>query len=295
MSGVTELQPNVELFDTINFNSAFFRNINTGYLTFSDASQLFLQYPTAQGKETLQDTTVNGDLTVAKNLTVNGDYVQFPDGTQQTTAMVSLSPNTTYDYATVQTNEEGAISSITSGSAPVKPQQYAYFYTPAASGTVTVYLTFSDPGLYKQYDYVMLYLSFIVAGSPNYSDSSHTAENITTYNYLGRATCQVQLYPYYFQRGAGIDNNNINYILTNKYLGLSYTYNEYLQEANPGGTIDACIIGYCTDRDNFSFDINCINGSGGGYPCQSTLEIEIQSNSQPACKITGGGWTESNL
>ena len=98
----TELPPNVELFNTINFNSAFFTNINSGYLTFSEASTLFLQYPTAQGKETLQNTTVNGDLTVAKDLIVNGEYVQFPDETQQTTAMVSLDANATYNYATIK-------------------------------------------------------------------------------------------------------------------------------------------------------------------------------------------------
>lgn len=300
MSGVTELPPNVELFNTINFNSAFFTNANTGYLTFSEATSLFVQYPTAQGKETLQNTTVNGNLTVADNVIVNGDYIQYPDGTQQTTAMVSLSPNTTYTYATVQTNTEGAISSLSSGSPPVNNSlPYAWIYQPSANGSyVNGELFFSNQSLYQQYDYIIANISFIISAGANINNNQ-----ITTYNYTGRATCQMQIFPWYFAGGVGDNSAGINYVFSNQYLGLSYTYNQYLQEPAPNGSgisIDSSLIMYCQNKGNLTFKVLGMNGQG--FPVQSTLSIEILSNSQPGCTISGTGgtdnaywWTGGNL
>jgi hypothetical protein len=49
----------------------------------------FLAYPTAQGTENLKTTNISGVLTLTNDLIINGNnYLQFPDGTQQTTAFV---------------------------------------------------------------------------------------------------------------------------------------------------------------------------------------------------------------
>lgn len=75
-------------------------------LTTSSADTRYLRFPTAQGKETLQDMDVNGlgtffngitmngavgdNLTIDQNIIMNGvaltNFIQFPDGTQQFTA-----------------------------------------------------------------------------------------------------------------------------------------------------------------------------------------------------------------
>jgi hypothetical protein len=90
----------VPIFDPLLFLEADFA------LTASAGDARYLRFPTAQGKETMQDMDVNGlgtffngitmngavgdNLTNNQNIIMNGtaltNYIQFPDGTQQFTA-----------------------------------------------------------------------------------------------------------------------------------------------------------------------------------------------------------------
>ena len=70
------------------FDSSSFNRANEA-LTYQTALDNFLAYPTAQGTENLKTTNVSGVLTLTNDLVINGDnYIQFSDGTQQTTAFV---------------------------------------------------------------------------------------------------------------------------------------------------------------------------------------------------------------
>lgn len=58
-----ELPPLVPIFNTINYNSEFFKASTEG-LTESEANKKYLKYPNAQGTENLLATNINGVLTV---------------------------------------------------------------------------------------------------------------------------------------------------------------------------------------------------------------------------------------
>ena len=73
------LPPDPPNFNGINYNSSFWSNASTGFLTYSQASKNFLQFPVAQGFETLQDTAVNGTLTLINPLTPSETYSQYID------------------------------------------------------------------------------------------------------------------------------------------------------------------------------------------------------------------------
>ena len=88
--------PNVAI-----FNNLYWIQGNTP-LTEEEAAKRFLKFPVAQGKETLQEIIVNGpstfndDITIAANQNIIMDagtgYIEFPDGTQQTTAGGGATP-----------------------------------------------------------------------------------------------------------------------------------------------------------------------------------------------------------
>jgi hypothetical protein len=69
------------------FDSSVFK-INTAPITATTGLEYFLGFPTAQGTENLQSINVGGVATFYSNIILDGlgDYIQFPDGSQQTTA-----------------------------------------------------------------------------------------------------------------------------------------------------------------------------------------------------------------
>jgi hypothetical protein len=65
---------------------------NTG-LTVQQGQAFFVSYPQAQGRVTLLDTNVTGTLRTSDNIFLDnsGNYIQFPDGTRQSTAILDFS------------------------------------------------------------------------------------------------------------------------------------------------------------------------------------------------------------
>ena len=57
-------KPNVIIFNGINFNPSFYSSESSLYLTQQGALGSFLSYPIAQGTETLQNTNINGILSI---------------------------------------------------------------------------------------------------------------------------------------------------------------------------------------------------------------------------------------
>jgi hypothetical protein len=78
------------------FNPSFTQSTTGITATVNDLKPYFLTYPNAQGRESLQDTNIFGDLLlsasstftsdVSLKLDTSGTYIQFPDGTQQFSA-----------------------------------------------------------------------------------------------------------------------------------------------------------------------------------------------------------------
>jgi len=93
------------IFDTTVFSSA-----QNDYLTYSQAADLFLTFPTAQGDETLQNITVNG---VSE---FNGALV-MPDGSTQSSAYTGagIAKAGSYVSTNLTLDVNGKISAISSG------------------------------------------------------------------------------------------------------------------------------------------------------------------------------------
>ena len=98
--GVSYLPPTSS---SATFDSSSFNRANEA-LTYQTALDNFLAYPTAQGTENLKTTNVGGLLTLTNDLIINcptgasANYIQFTDGTKQSTAFVEA------DYAQLNTD-----------------------------------------------------------------------------------------------------------------------------------------------------------------------------------------------
>jgi microcystin-dependent protein len=98
--GVSYLPPTSS---SSTFDSSSFNRANEA-LTYQTALDNFLAYPTAQGTENLKTTNVGGVLTLTNDLIINGptgasaNYIQFTDGSKQSTAFVEA------NYAQLNSN-----------------------------------------------------------------------------------------------------------------------------------------------------------------------------------------------
>jgi hypothetical protein len=74
---------NVPIFDPVLF---IIPNENQ-FLTRADGNKYYLEYPIAQGSETFTNLTITQNAIISGDIIINGagNYIQFPDGTQQTT------------------------------------------------------------------------------------------------------------------------------------------------------------------------------------------------------------------
>ena len=73
------LPPDPPNFNGINYNGSFWSNATSTGLTYNQALKNFLAFPIAQGTETLQNTNVNGTLTLINPLTPSETYSQYID------------------------------------------------------------------------------------------------------------------------------------------------------------------------------------------------------------------------
>jgi hypothetical protein len=95
------LPPDPPNFPGINYNSSFWSNASATGLTYNQALKNFLAFPVAQGTETLQNTSVNGTLTIINPTTPGETYTQYIDPTPQYD--VTISTNQTAGGLTVRT------------------------------------------------------------------------------------------------------------------------------------------------------------------------------------------------
>lgn len=88
------LPPDPPNFNGINYNSSFWSNASSTGLTYNQALKNFLTFPVAQGTETLQNTAVNGTLTLINPLTPSETYSQYIDNDPTLDMTLSTLQNT---------------------------------------------------------------------------------------------------------------------------------------------------------------------------------------------------------
>ena len=76
---MTSVNPPEYNFPGINYNSSFWTTNPNAGLTYNEAIKKFLLFPVAQGTETLQNTNVNGTITIINPLTPTETYSQYID------------------------------------------------------------------------------------------------------------------------------------------------------------------------------------------------------------------------
>ena len=269
------------------------------------------------------NTNITGQLDVYGNIIVDGSYIQFSDGTQQTTAMVTLTADQTYTNATITTNSNGAISSIsTNPSTSTIP--FAYYYNDLIDAS-NVIVTLNFPNISCNLtDYILLTLNYQVASE--YGEQTAISGNPSLYNITGSASCQLQIFPARFSQNAGINTQILNIngsyycniIFTNQYNYPSSPGNGYnvvvdsvcpngritysnnivvTNEVNTSAIINYCLSAYCNDDASISFVLSPMIGSTLTYPYQASLSIQIISNLSN-CTVEANStntWTSANF
>ena len=143
-----------DVFKCIVYSTSF--NRASEALTYQTALDNFLAYPQAQGTENLKTTNISGLTTITNDLVINGvgNFLQFPDNTQQTTAFIEanyaqLNTDNTFLSPYIQTFQ-GA-TGPSGGTAPLRiagnNNEYISFYidpTPELDATLYSAQTVED-------------------------------------------------------------------------------------------------------------------------------------------------------
>jgi len=143
------------------------------------------------------ETTFTGNVLCEDDIILSGtqdlDAIQFPNSSRQYTAMNTLPPNQTYTYATVITDNNGAISSITANAPPVPPVKIARSYGTYNSSYIsfTINTNGGPSGSWSQNDYFTVRYNMSI----NYGPNSSSPYQSTRY---GTATGTMDIYPYRF-------------------------------------------------------------------------------------------------
>lgn len=124
MSAYSPPVENVPIFDAGLFRTT---NGEGEFLTIAEANRLYLQFPFGQGSETIPAVNITGNATISQNIVMNGtagtNYLQFPDGTQQFTAVPSPFPVDNLQ-AVLDAGNTANLQSITLNNTPAQSQTF---------------------------------------------------------------------------------------------------------------------------------------------------------------------------
>jgi len=140
------------------FNPSFTQSTTGITATVNDLKQYFLSYPNAQGRESLQDTNIFGDLLLTSTssfttdvpITIDGssNYIEFGDATKQYTAFIEANYaqlNTDNIFLSPYQNTFQGSNSTKSTNAPIKfsnitSGEYGTLYVdPSPNNDITLY------------------------------------------------------------------------------------------------------------------------------------------------------------
>jgi len=212
---MTSVNPPEYNFPGINYNSSFWTTNPNAGLTYNDALKKFLTFPIAQGTEILQNTSVNGTLTLVNPITPTETYSQYID------------QNPVYDMTLSTTQSAGGLTIRTpTNSFTMNPNTFNQnLVTPAP----VTGLQMLNP---------INMANFNIVNMGQYS-TAYTQANNTNLDYV--ATCNYV--NNMIVNGNGIlDNNNV-WTGTNEFQNsLSVTYNGGLSIGQYGNLSNSTIL-----------------------------------------------------
>jgi len=105
-------------FQGANYNSAYFIDSSSNTVTKEYLQENYLPR-VGNPTDAAETTTFEGQIIEDSNIILAGtqgeQYIQWPNGSKQYTAMNGLPTNTTTTYATITTDQDGAIKTVTPG------------------------------------------------------------------------------------------------------------------------------------------------------------------------------------
>lgn len=231
-------------------------------------------------------------------------YIQYPNASQQFTAMNTLPASQTYTYASITTDSNGAINAIASNSIPttVIPVKVASAYGTYSGSYIsfTMNTSGSTVGSWSQNQFFTIRYNISI-------DYNANASSPNQYQNYGTATGTMDIYPYRFGTN-WCANSNAPALgqLPNNINGNS-NYNMTDTGTNPAGgviapsgrqfwsypsaTIGGSNVFYIHGtQSSFVFQLVNPNGwtSGGGYTY--SIVVELISTGANAASITTGGF-----
>jgi len=231
------LPPEPPNFPGINYNPSFWSNANSTGLTYNQALKNFLAFPVAQGTETLQNTNVNGTLTIINTTTPSETYSQYVD------------PNPNLDMTLSTTQTTGGLT--------IRTPTNSFTMNP---NTFNINLTTPTPVTGLQMLNPINMANFNIVNMGQYSTAYTQALN-TNEDYI--ATCNY-VNDMISQSGGILDNNNIwtgtNQFQNFVYIGTVNASNYYSQLSQLAN--GALNINNQTPSANFpNINFKCNNGS----------------------------------
>jgi len=209
------LPPDPPNFPGINYNPSFWSNATTTGLTYNQALKNFLAFPVAQGTESLQNTSVNGTLTLVNPITPSETYSQYID------------QNPVYDMTLSTTQNNGGLT--------IRTPTNSFTMNPK---TFNINLVTPSPVTGAQFLNPIDMNNFNIVNMGQYS-TAYTQANNTNLDYV--ATCNYV--NNMIVNGNGIlDNNNV-WTGTNEFQNsLSVTYNGGLNIGQYGNLSNSTIL-----------------------------------------------------
>jgi hypothetical protein len=249
----------------------------------------YLNFPFAQGKETMADMDVTGlgqffsgitlngalgeNLTNNQNIIMNGatsTYIQFPDGTRQSTAPIGLTPSGVtagaYTNTNLTVNANGIITLASNGIVPIPA-------TPVVTAGTTNF-TANGAVTYNQYGQITSATSGVI---PAFAGGTFTIPSSITVNTYGQVTAITS-----GTAGSNVISTQIFTVSSN------ITF--------PAGTQFATImISGAGGASGLSYNIpneaTTAGGGGGAGGCMIYNRLPMEASTSMNCVITNGNTT----
>ncbi len=110
--------PTNGFYNGATYNSVYFVDSNSNTVTKEYLSENYLPR-VGNPIDAAESTTFQGEIIETSNIILAGEqgdqYIQWPNGSKQYTAMNDLDANQTYTYATVSTDQDGVIKTVSAG------------------------------------------------------------------------------------------------------------------------------------------------------------------------------------
>jgi len=270
-----------------------------------DANQTYTYATVTTDQDGAIKTVSSGTGEFSTDIVLTGvqgtQYIQYPNGSKQTTAMNTLPASQTYNYATITTDANGAINAIGSNTIPVKVAS-AYGTYSSSYTSFTINTNGSTNGAWAQNQFFTI----------RYTISTDYNANTTTpfqFQNNGTATGTMDIYPYRFGTN-WCSNSNAPALaqLPNSISGNS-NYNMVNTGTTPNGGVIApsgrqfwsysATIGgtntYYLHGTMGSIVFQIVNPSGwsSGASFTYSIEIELLYTGANAASITTSGFNQN--